>query len=181
MEWECGNHESCNEHVWKATVKNRVQGGGCPFCSNKCNKRYCKCTRPSFLNPDGSHKHGQEHMKRCTNCKNDKPTCEFSVCNRSKDGFYCWCLDCTNEKNSVQSVMMRLYLQRKCCQDCQETNDVVLEFDHINNNKFKSIKGKTKGMKGLSPSQLCIEIKKTDIVCITQDRPKKMLIPKKQS
>jgi hypothetical protein len=168
LNWECLNHKSCKKHVWKAKVCNRVNGNGCPYCSEGRNKKDCLCTIPSFKNPDGSYKPNQEHMKRCTKCMIEKHKDQFPVNNTNKkDGFGSWCKVCQNEYKAVQSAIMRRFLKDKCCQDCGTTNDVVLEFDHINDDKAKDRNGKPKMMIWLSPQKMCLEFKKTEIVCVS--------------
>lgn len=54
MTWCCIDHKTCNEHIWRATISNRVGSGSqCPFCNTIHYKggpiRYCKCSRPSFF------------------------------------------------------------------------------------------------------------------------------------
>lgn len=168
LNWECLNHKSCKDHVWKAMVCSRIYNrAGCPFCFGQGNsKKECGCNQPTFKNSDGSYKHNKEHMKRCIKCMEEKPNWEFYSDKYTKDGYQSHCSECRSEYNAVPSAMMRLYLQGKCCQDCEEQNDVVLEFDHVNNDKAKDRKGKPINMGNLSPQKLCFEFKKTEIVCV---------------
>lgn len=167
LNWKCLNHKSCNMHVWKATVGSRTyHGTGCPYCfARGKHKKECLCSQPKFKNPDGSYKHGQEHMKRCSNCNEEKPNCEFNVHIAKKGNYTSWCSVCINEKalfdQAVRSAIMRHFLQGKCCQDCGAKNDVVLEFDHVNNDKAKDGNGKPRNMLNLPPHNLCMEFKKT--------------------
>lgn len=177
LNWWCDEHVKCTEHVWRATVASRTNSNsGCPFCSTMgSNKKDCKCTRPSFQNADGSQKPGYpSKMKRCANvkCRKEKQVSEFSPCKNSKDKFKSVCKECCNAKShitrTVNAAITRLFFHGKKCKDCGEPNDILFESDHVHNNKAKLKNGNNvKHMaSSLSASNLCLELKKTEVVCI---------------
>ncbi len=48
--WVCHLHKDCElKHEWKTDVAHRVQGTGCPYCSNQ---KICVCNSLSTLRPD---------------------------------------------------------------------------------------------------------------------------------
>lgn len=176
LTWSCYNHTTCEEHVWEQTVTNRIRSKGCPFCSTINNtpytrQNYCKCSRPSFLNADGSQK-SDIKMKKCANktCQKEKPLTEFNLQERCGDGYSTICKSCAHENNyrqdAIRSAIMRLFFIGKVCTDCGETDDVVFECDHMDDNKSKTHDGKpVKGLGKMSCKHIVTELHKCEIVC----------------
>lgn len=174
--WTCCEHKTCNEHVWSANVANRSNGSGCPFCQtirgrSGAGKRYCKCSRPSFLNPDGTQK-GDVEMKRCSvkECMKELPITEFNIRADNPDGRAGYCRECAQKytyfQDSVRSATMRLFFEGKKCEDCDETDTSVFECDHIHDNKSKKKDGnKIKNLIRNSRKNLASELAKCEVVC----------------
>jgi len=92
-------------------------------------------------------------MKRCGICKQDRPKTEYNVANNRKDGLQSHCRECnkirskayysrntvahkleTKKRNKVRfkeikEQLFNYYLNHPC-EECGETNPLVLEFDH---------------------------------------------------
>ena len=172
--WTCCEHKTCEEHVWKSTVENRCRTH-CPFCQTILRKptpkRYCKCSRPSFLNEDGMQK-GTIEFKKCVyqNCLKELPITEFNKKATSFDGYQTYCKACTRKsvhfQDSVRSATMRLFFHEKECGDCSENDTTLLECDHIHDDKSKMKNGKKIGnLIGNSRKNLAMELNKCEIVC----------------
>ncbi len=185
--WMCSNHTSCNEHVWKARVINRTtkNGSGCTFCAFDNNHggnkkiQYCVCTRPTFLNVDGTQK-SNVIMKRCSNklCRMELPISEFNTKKSRPDGLSSCCKKCNKKIGkqifSVKQAMIKLFFNTHPCVDCKESNVHVLECDHINpEQKSKQKNGiKVRSMNHNSLKQLPIELKKCEVRCAFHHRLK---------
>lgn len=52
LKWRCTDSKTCtdecDEHIWTATVNDRTNGSGCPYCSSSGNGGSCRCQ--SFMN-----------------------------------------------------------------------------------------------------------------------------------
>jgi len=80
--WVCENKcdFSCS-HIWKAEIKTRVRGSGCPYCSTPA-KQFCKHNSLAYINP--------ELEKQWHPTKNGDLKAEhFSVCSGEKVWWYC--------------------------------------------------------------------------------------------
>lgn len=121
-------------------------------------------------------------MKFCGKCNKTKPTEQFSR-NRSRyDGLQSQCKECkknldakyyksnpkafrkskkrgvAKKKKYVQSI-----LERSACADCGNDDIVVLEFDHVTEDKFKGVMQLVN--EGYSMQRLKDEIEKCEVVC----------------
>ena len=98
-------------------------------------------------------------MKKCFKCNMGKQDSEFSKCKRHRDGLQSWCKSCVtiidkvrykdpeiqkklrerNRKRRDQNrILLYKYLQDKECQDCKESNTILLDFDHTRD-KFETV------------------------------------------
>ena len=121
-------------------------------------------------------------VKRCVTCKEEKPKDDFNKRSRAKDGFQDRCRSCCKawyaanrekHKANVQAVntrrrkrmkaWMREYLSDKACVDCGIDDLLVLEFDHIADDKRANVSRLLHG--GHSLQCVTDEIAKCEVVC----------------
>lgn len=122
-------------------------------------------------------------MKKCTKCSKLKEFDGFCKSSRMKDGYQNWCKLCMtdntmsrykkdktkfNKRNAEYKKRKQLqfykWLKGKCCVDCNESNILVLEFDHVKKGtKFKDISRLCN--EGYKWAVIEEEIKKCEIVC----------------
>lgn len=125
--------------------------------------------------------------KKCTKCKADKKLSEFNKNKNRKDGLNNICRICSNNKSKeyyynntekhIENVRIRnaeniienrrkvfeYYLEHPCI-DCEETDPIVLEFDHRDNtDKYNAISTLVGG--GYSWDTIKKEIEKCDVRC----------------
>lgn len=129
-------------------------------------------------------------MKICNKCQETKDISEFRNRKLSKDGKHSWCKVCCDvhkkvwyEKNKkkyrklasiwakkrkveIQNFLIE-FLQNHPCIDCNETNIVVLDFDHRGNKKYN-----ISNMMSSSLIKVKEEISKCDIRCANCHRIK---------
>lgn len=122
--------------------------------------------------------------KRCTRCKVEKPTAEFS---RSGERLQSWCRPCHREwdrdhyrskpgrkrqvtqakrrweKREVERIRQFLadHLAGHPCVDCGETDPVVLEFDHVRGEKIAEVSKLARS----SVARVAAEVAKCDVRC----------------
>lgn len=121
--------------------------------------------------------------KQCTHCKESKLLKEFYF---YQDKPKPWCKECTKaatrsrynkdrpknaetirastEKRAARNKQFLVeYLSTRVCQDCGEVDSVVLEFDHVQGEKYKNISHIV--CAGQALATLKAEIDKCEIVC----------------
>jgi hypothetical protein len=112
-------------------------------------------------------------MRRCANpkCKKDLPVAQFSkrkITKRCKDGLAKYCKACDEMQHrftqSIKSAMMRLFFSARNCADCKESDPVLLECDHVNDDKLTAASGRS--IAHLPVSQMAAEMAKCAVVCI---------------
>tara|TARA_R110000782_G_C14498906_1_gene378339 strand:+ start:99 stop:503 length:405 start_codon:yes stop_codon:yes gene_type:complete len=122
-------------------------------------------------------------MKKCTKCKNSKPTIGFHKNKLKKDGLQDNCKECCKvrdqnhyvkcgnhkhvERNKKQQGINREFVQRYkkifCkCVDCGIKDWRVLQFDHLNNKKYNLA---DLGASSVSLNLIKTEIRKCEIRC----------------
>lgn len=71
--WKCLDHHTCEKHIWRSSVQNRVLGHGCRFCSGQAT---CKCqsfgSMHSHLLLEFMHAGGTEIEAFSTSCGSEK-------------------------------------------------------------------------------------------------------------
>jgi protein-arginine kinase activator protein McsA len=133
-------------------------------------------------------------MKQCKKCNQTKSLLEFTKNKREKDGYRRVCRNCSSSyekdryhKNSSIRIVHAAgkekrihrnrmfifeYLKSHPCIDCPESDPVVLEFDHINNDKEYNISSLVAC--GYSLAKIKKEIKKCKVRCANCHRRKTM-------
>lgn len=194
LKWKCSNHTTCDEHVWEQSVQQRTRGKNCPFCNRFANV-FCKC-KGITISPEidkKSIKIKSQIDKDLSNldekevydyCKRTFKLCSRSSCLKTmnldkfnihekkiaKNCKECLC-ELTKRSNSIKFAMIKLFFQNRHCFDCGETDVVIFECDHVIGKKSTDTKGNTiKGLAHNSVSQLPIELKKCQVVCVTCHR-----------
>jgi hypothetical protein len=126
-------------------------------------------------------------MKRCPQCKKTKALEGFAIARRRKDGRQSTCKECKREwdrkiykrnpqkyadRNAAKRELLRKliaeYLQGHPCVDCGENDIVVLEFDHIGDDKVSDISHLIS--RGAAWATLLREIAKCEVVCANDHR-----------
>jgi predicted RNA-binding Zn-ribbon protein involved in translation (DUF1610 family) len=126
-------------------------------------------------------------MKRCPQCGKVKAVEEFAVARRRKDGRQSTCKECKHawdrkiyqrspqkyaERNAAHRELLRKlvaqYLQAHPCVDCGESDIIVLEFDHIGDDKVHDISQMIS--RGASWAAVLKEIAKCEVVCANDHR-----------
>lgn len=125
-------------------------------------------------------------MKTCSLCKISKPLVEFYITDKSTGRRYSWCDECrakyrrkrylNNKEKELAQVKKKKKERRKIledyiigylinnpCIDCSESDLVVLDFDHITDNKTYNVSKMI--AQGSSLNKLKEEIKKCEVVC----------------
>lgn len=131
-------------------------------------------------------------MKKCFICKEYKKTISFNKNKSKKDGLNSICRDCSklksrefylknkekqkrqilfNKKKRIEENKVRIfnYLLEHPCAHCNESNPVVLEFDHLHskNMNISQMLGE-----GYSWNKIEEEIKKCQVLCANCHRIK---------
>lgn len=120
--------------------------------------------------------------KRCPRCSKTKDVNEFHWRNKSKDKRQGWCKSCaiaarvdhyqTHRAETLLVVRQRQMVLRKqlwqlrvgqSCQDCGETDPVVLDFDHVQGTKRWNVSSMVNS--GYSWESILGEVKKCEVVC----------------
>ena len=128
-------------------------------------------------------------MKVCGKCKFEKDISEFNKNAQKPDGLQVICRECSNkrsalhyrnnkssyrdsQKKSRQTLKQFVldYLSTHTCVDCPETDPIVLDFDHITNDKTKNISEMIHS--GVSIDTLKLEITKCEVRCANCHRRK---------
>jgi Fe-S cluster biosynthesis and repair protein YggX len=126
-------------------------------------------------------------MKRCPQCKKVKKLEEFAVATRRKDGRQSTCKSCKREwdrqiylrnpqKYAARNMAHRAFLRRRIveylqshpCTDCGQQDVVVLEFDHVGDDKVRDVSSMMS--RGMSWSAIAKEITKCEVVCANDHR-----------
>lgn len=124
-------------------------------------------------------------MKQCTLCKQEKPLSEYNKKASRPDGKQNVCRECNrirsrqyyaeNKEKHKQDILKRKnanignsqrkvveYLKNHPCVDCNESDIIVLEFDH-QRDKFKNVSEMV--MQGYTFERILKEIEKCEVVC----------------
>lgn len=132
-------------------------------------------------------------LKVCSICKQEKLLSEFNKNKTRSDGLQTFCRDCNKEKskdyyklnkeyhkeqilkNKERYILTAKefifeYLKEHPCVDCNEKDTIVLEFDHITNDKYKNISDMVHN--GTSINAIKIEIEKCEVRCANCHRRK---------
>jgi hypothetical protein len=121
-------------------------------------------------------------MRECTRCKDSKKETDFSWRNKMLGKRHTYCKSCQNKlstkhyaNNKSEYVSRALrhrdlnklklleYLKVHPCTDCAESDPVVLEFDHVSNNKLTEVSRMLGN--GISWPKVLKEIDKCEVVC----------------
>lgn len=126
-------------------------------------------------------------LKKCTLCKEDKPLNNFNKNNTKKSGLGNVCKACskvrnkkyyeenssvhktnvrkrTRELRNENRLKIRVYLETHPCVDCNESDYVVLDFDHKNSLEKKENVSVLLGT-GYNWNTIKAEIDKCDVRC----------------
>lgn len=128
-------------------------------------------------------------MKKCTKCKEMKDLDQFNKNKSRSDGLGNTCRECMKvvrtkyylankelvmQKNKVRKQSLRdqvwQYKATHCCVDCQESDPIVLEFDHISDDKVGNVSAMIE--RGFSWDTLLKEIEKCEVRCANCHRRK---------
>jgi hypothetical protein len=123
-----------------------------------------------------------EVLKRCVTCKQMLLLTAFNKRKRSKDGLQFRCRDCFRKwyeanrephKKNVQDRVRRIrgplyerlheYFLDHPCVDCGDADPLVLEFDHVSDDKTKDVSKLV--LEGYSWKTIEAEIAKCEVVC----------------
>jgi hypothetical protein len=133
-------------------------------------------------------------MKHCSRCDKDKPTSDFGSNKAKKDGLQTFCKECAckyasghykkeevkekhllsvSERRKIVKQRNRElvleYLQSHPCVDCQESDPIVLEFDHQRDKRM----GVARLIQGGYPEKTILdEIEKCEVRCANCHRRK---------
>lgn len=121
-------------------------------------------------------------MKKCNKCHETKDISLFNNMKKSKDGKQSQCKQCDRQRyyddkpkalrhrksrmKRVRADYFKKILEIKKanpCKDCGFNNPLVLQFDHISDDKFDNVT--TMVRKGASWKRILEEIAKCEIVC----------------
>ena len=119
-------------------------------------------------------------MKTCSTCKSEKPLDQFNNKKTAKDGKHSCCKTCSRatgqrhyrknkgyylEKNKKLNQTNReriwAFLKTKACVDCEESDPLILEFDHLRDKKYNV----ADMIRNASWELILTEIAKCDVVC----------------
>lgn len=128
-------------------------------------------------------------MKVCSKCKLDKQLDEFNKNSSKSDGLQTICRVCSNERSAKHyasnkqdyqksRTKSRLtlreyvleYLSQHPCIDCNESDPVCLDFDHVSGDKIRNISDMIHA--GVSVQTLKTEMEKCVIRCANCHRKK---------
>lgn len=132
-------------------------------------------------------------LKTCSICKHEKSLDEFNKNKSKSDGLQTFCRGCNKERSKVYYSLNKEYhkeqilknkeryilvakefifeyLKEHGCVDCKEKDPIVLEFDHITNNKYKGISDMVHN--GNSIDSIKMEIDKCKVRCANCHRRK---------
>lgn len=127
-----------------------------------------------------------EPTKRCSRCREVKPTSEFHRSRSSADGLQCYCRPCnidvakrfhadnaehcreriSKRARRILDVNRRLlfdYLVAHPCVDCGEPDPVVLDFDHVAGRKIANVSELV--FRHKTWEVISAEIAKCEVVC----------------
>lgn len=120
--------------------------------------------------------------KDCKRCRKPKDFSKFSKSSRRRDGLQAWCKECVKNHDHLKYMedkgkhrswntsrrdkyydMVTTYLKKHPCVDCNESDPIVLEFDH----RDPEIKDGevTKLLSYASWDRIVLEMDKCDVVC----------------
>ena len=116
-------------------------------------------------------------LKKCSKCELHKDTSQFNKDASKPDGLYSSCKACVNlarrktygrdsqrwkERKRKNQDYVYDYLSDRCCEECGESDIIVLQFDHIEpENKVATVSDLASG----SFERLIDEIDKCRILC----------------
>lgn len=120
--------------------------------------------------------------KTCPNCKLVKHETEFHWRNKAKGMRQVWCKPCAigrrvqhykNNKTKYHSYNIRrrrelfdkvyAFLEGKSCLDCEESNPIVLDFDHVRGVKIAGVT--VLANRNFSWLKIQEELQKCEVVC----------------
>jgi hypothetical protein len=129
-------------------------------------------------------------MKKCSRCNETKPLDEFQKRSKNKDGRTGMCKPCKRDydnshylahpdrKNYIKENRRKArnsatqyiyeYLTKHPCVDCGESDVIVLEFDHVSDDKRASVSN----LKRSSLYAVKLEIEKCEVRCANCHRRK---------
>lgn len=123
-------------------------------------------------------------MKQCSKCK--RSDVEFGKNRSRKDGLSSWCKLCRKEEKHIwklknpdlyamakkkwrkgcinkNKIFVHQYLQTHPCVDCNESDPIVLEFDHVKSIKVENVS--RLACQARSMSKIRKEIAKCEVRC----------------
>jgi hypothetical protein len=125
-------------------------------------------------------------MKHCPTCQISKPSTEFNINKSRKDGLQSFCRECqkiydqsyyatrverrtstyerVKDRRKKKREMIWQYFLEHPCVDCNESDPVVLEFDHREQSEKEEEIGRLV-QNGASVKRLFQEIDKCDVRC----------------
>lgn len=126
-------------------------------------------------------------MKKCSRCHSNLSFDSFTKRTKSKDSLHSWCRECTKSNDNFREGKRSVnasernrrrrhkinraiddYLLEHPCIDCGEKDIIILEFDHINDDKEFTI-GAWSSLK-VNLEQIMNEIAKCEVRCVNCHR-----------
>ncbi len=125
--------------------------------SKECSK--CRQTKPLDEFPWRDKSNGKKHS-RCLACKKIESRSHYlNNKSRYKDQQKVW----LEKKREISNLLYCMYLTENPCKDCNESNILVLEPDHVRGEKKLDISDMLK--RGYIWKDILVELEKCEIVC----------------